>query len=131
MVYIIILGGNFMPIGDRIKDLRTDLGLSRQYISEHLGISPSTVNMIERNERLPSVELLEKIADFFSVSVDYLLFRTDIKDAYTRSNRDPLDEILVKIMQRDAKPITVKKKRKLLKIIEHVYRIVEDDDDKY
>lgn len=118
-----------MEIGTRIKDLRSDRGLSRQYTADHLGISPSTVNMIERNERLPSVELLEKIADFFNVSVDYLLCRTDIKDAYTSPNRDPLDEILWRITQRNAKPITEKKKQKLLKIIEHAYRIVEDDDD--
>lgn len=118
-----------MAIGDRIKDLRSDQGLSRQYIADHLGISPSTVNMLERNERQPSVELLDKLAEYFNVSVDYLLCRTDIKDAYTRTNRDPLDEILGKIIQRDATPITEKKKQKLLKIIEHAYRIVEDDDD--
>ena len=59
--------------GDRIKILRTSHNLSQVQLAERLNVSKQTVSNWENNNILPSVEMLMKIALFFSVSTDYLL----------------------------------------------------------
>ena len=59
--------------GDRIKILRTSHNLSQVQLAEQLNVSNQTVSNWENNNILPSIEMLIKIALFFSVSTDYLL----------------------------------------------------------
>lgn len=61
--------------GQRLKDLRNSRGISQNELSRHIGVSKSSVNMYERDEREPGFETLEAIADFFNVNMDYLLGR--------------------------------------------------------
>ena len=62
---------------DRIlKLLRTEKKMSQQELADALGIPKSSINMYERGERQPNFEVLETIADFFNVDIDYLLGRT-------------------------------------------------------
>lgn len=61
----------------RIKELRTEQNLSLRELASQLGIAYTSLGKYERNEQQPSFETLEKIADFFHVSVDYLLGRSD------------------------------------------------------
>ena len=58
-----------------LRSLRNSAQLSQQELANDLKISKSSVNMYERGEREPGLETLEKIADFFNVSMDYLLGR--------------------------------------------------------
>lgn len=57
---------------ERLKELRTSRKLSQQELADKLGTSKSSVNMYERGEREPGLEMLETIADFFNVDMDYL-----------------------------------------------------------
>lgn len=61
--------------GQRLKELRNERGISQNELSKHIGVSKSSVNMYERDEREPGFETLEAIADFFNVNMDYLLGR--------------------------------------------------------
>lgn len=61
----------------RIKELRTEQNLSLRELASQLGIAYTSLGKYERNEQQPSLETLEKIADHFHVSVDYLLGRSD------------------------------------------------------
>lgn len=58
---------------ERFKTLRKSRKLSQQELAERLNTSKSSVNMYERGEREPGLEMLENIADFFNVDMDYLL----------------------------------------------------------
>lgn len=122
-----------MQIGDRIKDLRLSLGLSRQEIADKLDVSQSTINMIERNERQPSIELLDKLADFFKVPTDYLMGKTEDKTPYNERTNieslDSLDALLGVLIQRDGKTLTEKKKKTLAEIIKSSWRIIESQED--
>ena len=62
---------------DRLQSLRESLGLSQNKLAHLLNVSQTTIFRIEKGEREPSLQLLNLIADFFNVSVDYLLGRTD------------------------------------------------------
>ena len=59
-----------------LKLLRNERQLSQQELADALGISKSYINMYERGERQPNFEVLETIADYFNVDIDYLLGRT-------------------------------------------------------
>lgn len=64
--------------GDRLKELREDMGLSQDDLAEILGVKQSTISSYETNAILPSLDIAVKIADYFSVSLDYLTCRTKI-----------------------------------------------------
>lgn len=59
--------------GDRIHELRTAYNLSQVQLSCKLHVSKQTVSNWENNNILPSIDMLIKIAQYFSVSTDYLL----------------------------------------------------------
>jgi len=58
-----------------LKMLRLAHGLTQQELAEHLGISPVTISGYELGYREPSIEMLERIADYFEISVDFLIGR--------------------------------------------------------
>ena len=63
--------------GERLRFLRTSRDLSQMELAKSLKISKSSVNMYERCEREPNLVMLEVIADFFNVDLDYLLGKSD------------------------------------------------------
>ena len=58
-----------------LKSLRTTQGLTQDELAKALEISRSAIGMYERGDREPDYETLETIADYFNVSIDYLLGR--------------------------------------------------------
>lgn len=69
-----------MNIGERISQLRKSRSMSQFQLAKTLNIATSTLGMYETNRRKPNMEMLEKLADFFGVSVDYLLGRPEKND---------------------------------------------------
>ena len=60
-------------LGEILKDLRKENGLSQAELANIIGVSKSTVGMYEQNKRKPhSDEILMNIAGYFGVSIDYL-----------------------------------------------------------
>lgn len=68
----------------RIKDLREDKDLTQQQVADHLMCDQSLYSKYERGERALPLELAEKLADFYGVSVDYLLCRTNTEKPYPK-----------------------------------------------
>ena len=64
----------------RIKELRQEQARTQINLSTLLGIDQSYYSKLERGQHEISVSDLQKIADFYNVSVDYLLERTDNKN---------------------------------------------------
>lgn len=67
-------------LGERLRELRTYRGLSQWQVSEILGTSKSSIAMYERGEREPGVQMLMSMAQFYRVSIDYLVGMTDKKE---------------------------------------------------
>lgn len=60
--------------GERLRKLRVAQDLTQQQLGEKLGVVPSTIGKYEKvKDSYPSIEVLIKLSDFFSVSTDYLL----------------------------------------------------------
>lgn len=66
----------------RLRELRINSGYSQAALSKKIGISKSSVNMYERDEREPGIETIEAIADVFNVDLDYLLGKSDVKNRF-------------------------------------------------
>ena len=59
----------------RLKELREKAGYSQQSFADAFGTKQSTVGGWESGAREPKLEVMQKLADFFDVSVDYLIGR--------------------------------------------------------
>lgn len=66
-----------MKIGDRIKKLREENGLMQQDVCNTLDIEQSTLANYENNRRVPKTDILIKIANYYGVSLDFLVGMTD------------------------------------------------------
>ena len=62
-----------VDLGDKLKQLRIDKGFSQADLAQRIGITKSMISSYENSMRLPSYEVLLKIARCFHVSTDYLL----------------------------------------------------------
>ena len=68
-----------MDFGNRLIELREESSLTREELANKLNITYSALSKYETNKRFPDKETLGKLADFFDVSVDFLLCRTNIR----------------------------------------------------
>ena len=66
--------------------LRKSKGLTQKELSIILGLRPSTVSMYENGRREPSFEILEAIADFFNVDMNYLMSGSSNSDELVNSD---------------------------------------------
>jgi transcriptional regulator with XRE-family HTH domain len=69
---------------ENIRSLRIDNGYTQRQIAEQVGVSQNTYSQYEIGVLNYPIEVLEKLADFYNVSVDYLLGRTNTKTPYPK-----------------------------------------------
>lgn len=86
-------------------------------MEEKLGHSRNTIYNLKNSK--PSTERISEIADFFNVSTDYLLGRTDNPAIATddQTSSDDIDDIIENAMMFDGKPLTDDDKRAIRGII--------------
>ena len=64
-------------LAERLKELRLKKNIKQSELGKIVGLSDNAISDIERGYRLTSIEKLAALADYFDVSVDYLIGRTD------------------------------------------------------
>lgn len=62
----------------RLKELREERHLTRVALGELCGIGKNVIGQYERQEKMPSLKTLLALADYFQVSLDYLVGRKNI-----------------------------------------------------
>lgn len=67
---------------ETIRDLRIDGGYTQKQIAEYLNVKQNTYSQYEIGVLKYPIDVLMKLADFYHVSVDYLLGRTEVKKPY-------------------------------------------------
>lgn len=65
---------------ERLSLMRKQKGISLAALGEYLGVTDEAVRLLEKGKRSPSFEVLCALADYFDVSMDYLVGRSDIKE---------------------------------------------------
>lgn len=75
-------------LGNRLKNLRLEKNVLQKDVAQHLNITTSAYGFYEQGKRTPDIEIITKLSNYFNVSIDYLLGKTNIKE--------PADKILEK-----------------------------------
>ena len=108
-----------MEFAERLKDLRTKRGYSQYDLAKKLGVSKSTISMMEVGSRQPSIEMMETLCDFFNVSMDYLRGKEDVSFYYFTPDQSDLlmklsaDEELYSLVEKVVNGSSDQKKRLL------------------
>lgn len=63
--------------GNRLRGLRKAANLTMNELADKICVSKSSINMYERGEREPSIDTLICMADYFNVTLDYLVGRCE------------------------------------------------------
>lgn len=70
-----------MSLGDnmknRLRELRKNRGLTQISLQLQTGIEQALLSKFENGDRVPPTETLIRLAEFYNVSIDYILYRTD------------------------------------------------------
>ena len=121
---------------DRIKELAKKQGLSINLLEEKLGYSRNTIYNLKNSK--PSTERISEIADYFNVSTDYLLGRTDnpaiAKDDKANAYLGPAETELVAAFRNQTQNMTEEEKVRFNKAIESLMvtaKTLMDDDSKW
>jgi transcriptional regulator with XRE-family HTH domain len=81
-----------------LRELRNERKLTQQELADKLDVSRMTINFYESNRRTPDINFAIKAANFFNVSVDYLVGNSNIKSKedhrYTKEQVENLEDII-------------------------------------
>ena len=109
------------PTFEKVRELAKKQGLSLNQVEEKLGYSKNTLYSLKRQK--VSSERLQEIADYFNVSTDYLLGRTDnpsiVKDTVTTADGRIVDlsNLRERVVLFDGKPLSDEDVDKIAQII--------------
>jgi len=81
-----------MILPEMIAELRKDKGLLQKELAQFLGVSIGTISNYETGVHNPEIETLIKLADYFNVSVDYMLGRIKFRAGLDMLNRPVVAE---------------------------------------
>lgn len=88
----------------RLRELRSEKGVSQETLSKVLGVSKSTIGLWENGDTLPDAKAIYDLARYFEVSAEYILCRTHIKsvnaDIKSVCEFTGLSEDVVKLLER-------------------------------
>lgn len=99
--------------GKRIKQLRQEMNLSQEQLAEKLNVSQNMIAKIECGLRRPSIDFLIELAEFFEISLHYIVLGTS-KDAADKKRQ--IEEVIEQIDQ--MMELLQNKKKELLQMKE-------------
>ncbi|PFD33595.1 transcriptional regulator [Bacillus cereus] len=79
-------------IGEKIKDLRKNNKITQEQLGNAIGVSKMAISYFEKGKKSPGRESLEKIADYFDVTTDYLLGRSEDPELNEEENKIVTEE---------------------------------------
>lgn len=74
-----------IQFGDRLKELRIEKGLTQEALATKFNTGKSSISNYESNSRLPDANTIGEYANFFGVSVDYLLGRSIVRNPHSET----------------------------------------------
>lgn len=69
-----------ITLSDRLKELRKENNMTQSDLGKILGVGKTTISMYENGNSTPNDEIKLKIAEYFNISLDYLLGKSEIKN---------------------------------------------------
>jgi len=92
-----------MELNERIRQLRLQHNLTAKKLSEIFNVSESTISFYENGKRTPKKDLILEMADYFNVSTDYLLGKSNVPNTeylpiYQKQNSYDISKELKKMI---------------------------------
>ena len=112
-----------MKFGDRLKELRTESGLTQEELANQLNLSKANVSKYESNSIEPNLDTLSLLSSLFEVSTDYLLGKSDF--------RTHLDEELSQeefALYGEVRELTTAEKEKIMEFIKFTKSIRKNNE---
>ena len=106
---------------ERLKELRKQNDVSQKQLSDFLKITPQAISKWETGTAQPDNNFLIELANYFHVSTDYLLGKSDIENA-----ENPYDDDLEQVLFSKAKELTDDEKKAVLGVINAIKRDVDN-----
>ncbi len=116
-----------MNFGEKLYNLRTKHGVYQKELAAHLHISISAISSYENDIHFPDIKTLGKIADFFHVSADYLLDRTDYVAPIRDMDRELVDQYTVSDIMNTIIELPAERRLDLVKYI-HLLKLADDSE---
>lgn len=96
-----------MEFGKLLAKLRKERGILQKEVAAHLNVTVATISNYEKGVHLPDLNTLIMLADFFDVSTDYMLQRTDYRASINTLNHHlaadfTVGDLLNTVMELDA-----------------------------
>lgn len=104
-----------LTIGQKLRKLRKEKGVSLQTVADALGISKSTITGYEHDSREPGIEIINKIAEYYRINPLYLI-KNELVPNYRAINLKELFE---------NEDLTVEDKRLTIKEKDMIYRVIK------
>ena len=83
-----------MSFGDVLRSLRKQHHMTQSDLARVLGVAESAVSMWELGRRRPDHEMMEQIADYFNVDMNYLFGKSDVPNAFRFAIKAPNGEVV-------------------------------------
>ncbi len=115
-------------LGDKVKLLRKGMKLTQQKLAETIGVSQSTIGMIEGNKQGASNDTLIKLATALNTTVDFLL-SDNMEEVSTKYNNNEaiIEDDDIRRIERARKKMDPKNKEKMMKILRSAFDEYFDD----
>lgn len=97
---------------NRLRFLRNEKGESLEKIATYLSVTIQTVSNYENEKRDMTPNTILKLAEYFNVSTDYLLGKTNIRNAGQQID-DVLNEAMIGMSKEDYKKLTETQKKQI------------------
>lgn len=104
---------------NRLKQLRVEKGLLQSDIAKVLGVSDRAVGFYESGKRDMGTETLAILSDFFEVTIDYLLGKSDKRNP---EESDPLGLAKIGFSMKDYTPPTETQKQQIKGLLEVIMK---------
>lgn len=124
---------------ERFRMLKEESDLSSKELSQELGIAPSTLSYYLK-DREPNYDMLIKIADYFNVTIDWLVGRTDARSSVYAALDEEITNTIIKndvanISKEDVTPLSIyksdylKAQEKLIELMSFYYTLLHKLED--
>ena len=107
-----------MNFGNNLKDLRETWNITQGQLAEYLQVSRPTIAGYETKSRQPDFEKLEKIANYFHVSIDYLISGSEAANIDIHLKKEPNEKSLDRDVIMAYRKLSLESKQDVLKYIE-------------
>jgi len=115
------MGVIIMKLPEMIAELRKDRGLLQKELAQLLGVSIGTISNYETGVHNPEIDTLIKLADYFNVSVDYMLGRIKFKTSLDTLNHPVIADnkhLTTEALLNDILALSTDSKKSLIEYLE-------------